>query len=94
MAELICPKCQSSMRSYERSGVTVDQCTGCQGLFLDKGELERLTQAEDIHMSRGGNAMPGGQPGGGYPAGGGFLGTLFGGGHERRSGGHHGGGHH
>ena len=41
--ELICPKCGSSMRSYERNGVVVDQCTGCGGLFLDKGELEKLS---------------------------------------------------
>ena len=43
---LVCPKCGSEMRSYERNGVTVDQCTGCGGLFLDKGELERLSEAE------------------------------------------------
>jgi uncharacterized protein len=46
MSELVCPKCESPMRSYERSGITVDQCTGCRGLFLDRGELERLVDAE------------------------------------------------
>jgi uncharacterized protein len=44
--DLICPKCQGPMRSYERSGVTVDQCTDCRGIFLDRGELERLVDAE------------------------------------------------
>ena len=34
------------MRQYERSGVTVDQCTECRGIFLDRGELEKLTDAE------------------------------------------------
>lgn len=34
------------MRSYERNGVTIDQCTGCRGIFLDRGELERLVDAE------------------------------------------------
>jgi hypothetical protein len=34
------------MRSYERNGVTIDQCTGCRGVFLDRGELERLVDAE------------------------------------------------
>jgi Zn-finger nucleic acid-binding protein len=34
------------MRSYERNGVHVDQCTDCRGLFLDRGELERLVEAE------------------------------------------------
>ena len=39
------------MRSYERNGVTVDQCTGCRGIFLDRGELERLVDAEGQHYS-------------------------------------------
>ncbi len=43
---LTCPKCQGTMRSYERNGVTVDQCSDCKGIFLDRGELERLTEAE------------------------------------------------
>jgi len=34
------------MRSYERNGVNVDQCTDCRGIFLDRGELERLVDAE------------------------------------------------
>jgi uncharacterized protein len=45
-SQLICPKCQGPMRSYERSGITVDQCTECRGVFLDRGELERLIDAE------------------------------------------------
>ena len=46
MSGLTCPKCQGEMRSYERNGVTIDQCNGCRGLFLDYGELERLVDAE------------------------------------------------
>ena len=37
------------MRSYERNGVLVDQCTECRGIFLDRGELERLVNAEGRH---------------------------------------------
>lgn len=43
---LTCPKCGGAMRSYERSGITVDRCTECRGVFLDRGELERLIDAE------------------------------------------------
>jgi uncharacterized protein len=49
---LTCPKCGSDMRAYERNGVTVDQCTGCRGVFLDRGELERLVDAEGAHYDR------------------------------------------
>lgn len=34
------------MRQYERSGVTIDQCTECRGIYLDRGELEKLFEAE------------------------------------------------
>jgi Zn-finger nucleic acid-binding protein len=43
---MTCPKCQGEMRAYERNGVHVDQCSDCRGLFLDRGELERLVEAE------------------------------------------------
>jgi Zn-finger nucleic acid-binding protein len=35
------------MRQYERSGVIVDQCSECRGIFLDRGELEKLIDAEN-----------------------------------------------
>ena len=44
--QMTCPKCMGQMRQYERSGVTVDQCTECRGIFLDRGELERLGDIE------------------------------------------------
>lgn len=39
---LNCPKCRGAMSSYERAGVVIDQCQECRGIFLDRGELERL----------------------------------------------------
>ena len=55
--ELTCPKCQGTMRTYERNGVHVDQCSECRGIFLDRGELDRLIDAEnDWH----GGAQPAG----------------------------------
>jgi Zn-finger nucleic acid-binding protein len=56
MENLTCPKCQSVMRSYERNGVSVDQCTECRGIFLDRGELERLVDAEAAWNQRGGGS--------------------------------------
>jgi uncharacterized protein len=43
---LICPKCHDTMKSYERNGVTIEQCSECRGIFLDRGELEHLVAAE------------------------------------------------
>ncbi|MFV0532815.1 MAG: zf-TFIIB domain-containing protein [Cumulibacter sp.] len=43
---LLCPKCTNAMHQYERNDVVIDQCVECGGIFLDRGELERLAQAE------------------------------------------------
>ncbi len=38
-ASLTCPKCGGRMKTYGRTGVTIDQCTECRGIYLDRGEL-------------------------------------------------------
>lgn len=45
------------MRRIERSGVVVDHCTNCGGVFLDRGELEHLIQAENAYISRAGRGF-------------------------------------
>jgi Zn-finger nucleic acid-binding protein len=52
LTALACPKCGAEMRTYERSGIHVDQCGECRGIFLDRGELERLVDAEAAHYAR------------------------------------------
>ncbi|MFO7253527.1 MAG: zf-TFIIB domain-containing protein [Actinomycetes bacterium] len=47
-----CPKCHGLMRTYNRSGVTIDQCESCRGIFLDYGELETLTRLESQYMQQ------------------------------------------
>lgn len=46
------------MRSYERNGITIDQCTGCRGVFLDRGELEHLIDAESAFTNTRPAAAP------------------------------------
>ncbi|NLU66307.1 zf-TFIIB domain-containing protein [Streptomyces sp. HNM0574] len=41
-----CPKCGAPMQTFNRSGVQIEQCGGCRGIFLDYGELEALTNLE------------------------------------------------
>jgi len=66
---MICPKCQAPMRQYERAGVTIDQCSECRGIFLDRGELERLVDAEDkYNRGRSAPSAPPPAPGYGQPA--------------------------
>ncbi len=48
---VICPKCQNAMRTVDRLGVHIDQCDGCRGIFLDRGELEQIAAAEQRHYT-------------------------------------------
>ena len=46
MAHLTCPKCDAPLHRFERSGVVIERCTHCRGVFLDRGELEHLIEVE------------------------------------------------
>ena len=53
------------MRTVDRQGIHIDQCDGCRGIFLDRGELESILQAEQRFAAA---APPPYQGGGGYAA--------------------------
>jgi uncharacterized protein len=54
MAEtgLSCPKCSGAWDTHERHGVVIEECLGCRGVFLDRGELERLIDAESEYLAK------------------------------------------
>jgi len=41
-----CPVCDTTLRPIEKYGVEVDICPGCKGVWLDRGELEKIIQLE------------------------------------------------
>lgn len=42
MPLLMCPNCNQSMREVVRNGVHIDMCPVCRGVWLDRGELEKI----------------------------------------------------
>jgi len=38
----ICPKCQGKLGSYKFMNFVLDRCKSCEGIWLDKGELEAI----------------------------------------------------
>lgn len=42
MPLLLCPNCNVSMQNVNRSGVELDMCPTCRGIWLDRGELEKI----------------------------------------------------
>lgn len=39
------------MHTVDRRGVHIEQCQGCKGIFLDRGELEQISSAEQTYYS-------------------------------------------
>ena len=48
---LCCPKCGTKLEEAALEGVTVDICPGCHGVWLDEGELEKLTSPKGFFGS-------------------------------------------
>lgn len=42
-----CPKCGQDLEEVDLTGIKVDQCTNCLGIYFDKGELELLIGAQE-----------------------------------------------
>jgi uncharacterized protein len=47
-----CPKCGMDLEEISYGDVSVDKCFNCEGLWLDKGELERLQTKEPGFVGR------------------------------------------
>ena len=45
MPLLVCPNDNTAMQSVSRSGVEFDFCPTCRGIWLDRGELEKIMAA-------------------------------------------------
>jgi len=45
MPLLMCPNDNTAMQTLDRSGVQFDMCPSCRGVWLDRGELEKLMES-------------------------------------------------
>lgn len=41
-----CPLCEGRLVEVQRSGVLIDACPSCRGIWLERGELEKLIVLE------------------------------------------------
>ncbi|MGB5007930.1 MAG: zf-TFIIB domain-containing protein [Ferruginibacter sp.] len=39
-----CPNCDETLIMTERQGVEIDYCPKCRGVWLDKGELDKIIE--------------------------------------------------
>lgn len=66
-----CPVCNVSLNITERSGVEIDYCPKCRGIWLDRGELDKIIErnSESIQQrpATGDNYRPHDHNQGKYP---------------------------
>jgi Zn-finger nucleic acid-binding protein len=48
-----CPACQHELRMADRQGVEIDYCPQCRGVWLDRGELDKIIERSERSTSEG-----------------------------------------
>ena len=48
-----CPVCKDvTLLMSEKKGVEIDYCAECRGIWLDRGELEKIMEKEDAYINK------------------------------------------
>jgi Zn-finger nucleic acid-binding protein len=47
-----CPNCDSTLQMAERQGVEIDYCPQCRGVWLDRGELDKIIERSTTEFGR------------------------------------------
>ncbi len=67
-----CPICTVDLVMSEKQGIEIDYCPKCRGVWLDRGELDKIIErsvdvpAHDFHEKRAGRSGHGQYPQGDY----------------------------
>lgn len=46
-----CPNCNVTLVMSDKNGVEIDYCPECRGIWLDKGELDKIMERAGEHYS-------------------------------------------
>lgn len=52
MSTLLCPSCMVELKIAERQEVEIDYCPQCRGVWLDRGELDKIIDRSRKTTSR------------------------------------------
>lgn len=44
VSAMLCPVCETGLSMSDRSGVEIDFCPTCRGVWLDRGELDKIIE--------------------------------------------------
>jgi Zn-finger nucleic acid-binding protein len=48
---MICPRCNTNLQISNTQGIEIDFCPNCRGVWLDKGELEKIIERSNSYSS-------------------------------------------
>lgn len=57
---LLCPACRVALAMSERQGIEIDYCPQCRGVWLDRGELDKIIERS---VADDGARLSSGRPG-------------------------------
>jgi len=86
---LVCPACRVDLVMSDRQGIEIDYCPKCRGVWLDRGELDKIIERSAAYEAQ--SPSPQAAPEPSRPAPG--YGQPWDGGYSQDRGGGHGGGH-
>lgn len=47
-----CPSCSETFLMSDKKGVEIDYCPNCRGIWLDRGELDKIIERSADHYSK------------------------------------------
>lgn len=52
VSAMLCPVCHTGLSMSDRSGVEIDFCPSCRGVWLDRGELDKIIERSMVPATR------------------------------------------
>lgn len=86
---MLCPVCKVNLMLSDRQGIEIDYCPNCRGVWLDRGELDKIIERNANYPG----TPPAAEPPA-YQAGPGYAPSPWGGHDDYRRTDHHGEGRH
>jgi len=51
VAAMLCPVCKIGLAMSDRQGVEIDYCPQCRGVWLDRGELDKIIERSGVETA-------------------------------------------
>lgn len=58
VAGMLCPVCKTSLALSDRNGIEIDYCPQCRGVWLDRGELDKIIERDAQQYQQAPQAAP------------------------------------